>query len=345
MDAGTFDLGKLLQPLTMERFFAEFWEKQPLSLPRQAPDFFAGLLTEGDLESLISNADLRYPAIQLSKGGGFLPPELYTRALQHGEETFSGVPNITKISEHYRLGATVSLPAIHRTWAPLGRLCEALQTQLDHAAHANVYITPGNAAGFTPHYDTHEVFVLQIAGHKRWSLYTPPLGLPHRSQPFNPAAYTPTPPVQQVDLNAGDLLYLPRGYVHSTSTSASHSAHVTVGISVYTWIDLAKEYLQACIDNPRWRRALPPGFASRGELTPLLRRGMNELLDELHSGADHDRLIESFTHRVRSSRPKKPRIRFSSSRDSGTCSPLRYVRLWTRWSGAGRSAPPICMGP
>jgi ribosomal protein L16 Arg81 hydroxylase len=150
------------------------------------------------------------------------------------------------------------------------------------------------------------VFVLQIAGRKRWSLYAPPLDLPHRSQPFNPATYAPTAPVQQFDLNAGDLLYLPRGYVHSTSTSASHSAHVTIGIGVYTWVDLTKEYLQACIDSPRWRQALPPGFASHGELKPLLRQRMIELLDELRSGADHDKLIESFTHRVRSSRTKRP---------------------------------------
>jgi ribosomal protein L16 Arg81 hydroxylase len=306
MSAGDFDLGRLLQPLSTEQFFAESWEKQPLLLPRHAPDHFASLLTEADLENLISNADLRYPAIQLSKGGGYLPPELYTRALQHGEETFSGVANMAKISELYRQGATVSLPAIHRTWAPLGRLCEALQTQLDHAAHANVYITPGNAAGFTPHYDTHEVFVLQIAGHKRWSLYAPPLDLPHRSQPFNPTVYTATAPVQQIDLKAGDLLYLPRGHVHSTSTSASHSAHITIGISVYTWADLAKEYLQACIDSPRWRQALPPGFASHGELTPLLRRTMLELLDEVRGAADHDRLLESFKHRVRLNRIKRP---------------------------------------
>jgi len=306
MTAGDFDLGRLLQPLSTERFFAEFWEKQSLLLPRHAPDYFASLLTEADLENLISNADLRFPAIQLSKGGGYLPPELYTRTLQQGEETVSGVANTAKIAELYRQGATVSLPAIHRIWAPLGRLCESLQTQLDHAAHANVYITPGNAAGFTPHYDTHEVFVLQIAGHKRWSLYAPPLDLPHRSQPFNAAGYTPTDPVQQIDLSAGDLLYLPRGHVHSTCTSASHSVHVTVGISVYTWVDLAKEYLQACIDSPRWRQALPPGFASQGEIRPLLRRNMIELLDELRVGADHDGLIGSFTHRVRSTRIKRP---------------------------------------
>ncbi len=63
MAAGDFDLGKLLQPLSTARFFAEFWEKQPLLLPRHAPDYFAPLLTEADLERLISNTDLRYPAI------------------------------------------------------------------------------------------------------------------------------------------------------------------------------------------------------------------------------------------------------------------------------------------
>jgi len=306
MAAGDFDLAKLLRPNSMERFYAEYWEKQPLFLPRHAPDYYAGLLTQRDLESLIANTDLRYPAIQLSKGGSYLPPELYTRTLQHGSETFHGVPIPTKVSEHYRLGATLSLPAIHRIWAPLARLCEALQTQLDHAVHANVYITPGNAAGFTPHYDTHEVFVLQVAGNKRWSLYAPPLDLPHRSQVFNPAAYTPTAPLQQIDLSAGDLLYLPRGYVHSTATSASHSAHVTIGIRVYTWVDLAKEYLQACIDSPQWRQALPPGFASHSGLKPLLQQKMFEVLDDLRIRADHDRLIDTFTNRVRASRTRHP---------------------------------------
>jgi bifunctional lysine-specific demethylase and histidyl-hydroxylase NO66 len=70
-----------------------------------------------------------------------------------------------------------SLPALHRTWAPLGLLCDNLQARLGHVPHANVYITPGNAAGFTPHYDVHEVFVLQVAGKKRWTLYEPPIEL------------------------------------------------------------------------------------------------------------------------------------------------------------------------
>jgi oxalate decarboxylase/phosphoglucose isomerase-like protein (cupin superfamily) len=177
---------------------------------------------------------------------------------------------------------------------------------IDDQVSATVYITPGNAAGFTPHYDTHEVFVLQIAGRKRWFLYDPPIELPHRSQVFNPQGYTAPPPMAQLDLSAGDLLYLPRGYVHSTTTSESYSAHVTIGISVYTWADLAKEYLQAGIDSPQLRRALPPGFASRSELKPLLREKMIAAMDKIRTGADTEKLIDAFTRRVRASRTKRP---------------------------------------
>ena len=171
-------------------------------------------MTCGDLETLISTSDMRHPALQLARDSGYLAPEIYTHDVKRGSESFIRVPDLQRIAEHYRQGATVVLPAMHRTWEPLGRLCESLQAQLDHAAHANVYISPGNAAGFTPHYDTHELFVLQIAGWKRWSLFEPPIELPHRSQVFNPKTYTPTAPLAQMDLTAGDSLYLPRGYVH-----------------------------------------------------------------------------------------------------------------------------------
>jgi ribosomal protein L16 Arg81 hydroxylase len=306
MAAGNFGLEQLVQPLSTGQFFSDYWEKKYLLLQRHDPDYFQHLLTAADLENLICGSDMRYPALQLAKGGGYFPPEAYTRNVKHGDESFMGVPDLKTISEQYRQGATLTLPALHRTWAPLGLLCENLQARLDHAPHANVYITPGNAAGFTPHYDVHEVFVLQIAGKKRWTLYEAPIELPHRTQVFNPQTYKPTTPLAEVDLSAGDTLYLPRGVVHSTTTSDSYSAHITIGISVYTWVDLARGFLQSCIESPTWRQALPPGFASRGELQPLLRQKMGAALDHLRSNSDPDRLIDAFTHRVRSSQVQRP---------------------------------------
>jgi ribosomal protein L16 Arg81 hydroxylase len=305
LQTGPFDLEQLLRPVGIEAFFAGYWEKKHLWLQRSQPNFYQSLLTAGDLEDLISRSDARYPAIRLARGGGYFPPEAYTRNVKHGDESFNGVPDLQRISDEYRQGATVALTAIHRTWPPLTALCDALQAQLDHAAHANVYITPGNTRGFTPHYDVHEVFVLQIAGRKRWQLYEPVIPLPHRSQPFRPELYAGQAPMDEIELDAGDLLYLPRGILHSTNTADRFSAHVTIGITVYTWADLVKEFLGSAIDDEEMRQALPPGFATHGELRPLLQRRMVEMFDKLRASPDTGRLIGSFTQRIRATHARR----------------------------------------
>jgi len=297
--AQKFEPDKLFEPVAWDAFFATHWERNYLHVSHRDPGHYDALITSGALESLVSRQDARYPAIQLAKGGGYYAPEIYTRNVRHGEESFAGLVDVQRVIEEYRRGATVAIPAIHRTWRPLGELCDKLQARLDHPAHANVYITPGNAAGFTPHYDVHEVFVLQIAGKKRWSIYAPIIPLPHRSQTFAPHLYTGQKPVAEVDMVAGDLLYLPRGWLHSTVTGDSFSAHVTLGVTVYTWVDLIKEYLSAAVDTRELRAALPPGFASQRELQPALRDNLLKALDELRAGTDANPLIEAFTSRVR----------------------------------------------
>lgn len=299
MTAQKFEPDKLFEPVAWDAFFATHWERNYLHVSHRDPGHYDALITSGDLESLVSRQDARYPAVQLARGGGYFAPEIYTRNVRHGEESFAGLVDVQRVIEEYRRGATVAIPAIHRTWRPLGELCERLQAKLDHPAHANVYITPGNAAGFTPHYDVHEVFVLQIAGRKRWSIYAPVVPLPHRSQPFTPQLHTGQKPVAVVDLIAGDLLYLPRGWLHSTVTSETFSAHVTLGVTVYTWVDLIKEYLSAAVDSTELRAALPLGFASRRELQPALHARLLEALDALRAGTDPTPLIAAFTSRVR----------------------------------------------
>jgi ribosomal protein L16 Arg81 hydroxylase len=306
MPTETFDFARLLGPLEADQFFAEFWERKYLHLKRSQPHYYQSLICAADLEKIISDSDARYPAIRLAKGGGYFAPETYTRDVKHGDESFTGIPDVKRISDEYRRGATVALPAIQRTWKPLGLLCDALQRELDHAVHANIYITPGNASGFTPHYDTHEVFVLQVAGSKRWSIYEPSVPLPHRGQPFTPHAYSGQPPIGVVDLEPGDLLYLPRGFLHSTTTAHGFSAHVTIGVTVYTWADVIRQYLQAGNDVLDLRRSLPPGFASKPELKTQVVDGLAAGLERLRTEVDSHALIDVFTERVLASRVPRP---------------------------------------
>jgi ribosomal protein L16 Arg81 hydroxylase len=302
MTIDLLNLKALLAPIGQARFFDEYWEKKPLHMKRGDNDFYSKLLSIADLERLIASPDARYPAIQLSKAGAYFPPEVYCDDVKFGSETFTGVPNPQKIAAEYRAGASIVLPALQRTWGPLRKTCASIDAELDHVVHANAYLTPGNTAGFSPHYDTHEVIVLQIAGGKDWRIYEPPIELPHRKQPFDPQGYVlPDQPVLEVRLNAGDLLYLPRGYVHTTTTSNSFSAHITIGIAVYTWIDLAGEVLQAAMSSLAFRKALPVGFAHRGEELPVLRAGLKEILRTLGQGAHESQLVDMFLARTRAS--------------------------------------------
>ena len=36
----TFDFGLLIAPIEPSRFFAEYWEKRPLVVARQSPDYY-----------------------------------------------------------------------------------------------------------------------------------------------------------------------------------------------------------------------------------------------------------------------------------------------------------------
>ena len=111
----------MIAPTSLAEFFSKYWEKQPLFMRRSSPHYYEALLTLENVQNAISAGGLRYPAIQLSKGGGFLPPEAYCQDIRSGDVRFSGVPNIGRLHAEYQSGATISLPGFHRAWEPLQR--------------------------------------------------------------------------------------------------------------------------------------------------------------------------------------------------------------------------------
>jgi ribosomal protein L16 Arg81 hydroxylase len=301
MSTTQIDLATLLAPVGPEAFFADYWERKPLLLQQRGSTYYQPLISIQDLEDFISGPDARYPAIRLAKGGGFYPPESYTRDVKYGDEVFRGLVDVEKIFAEYSTGATVTLPALHLSLPAVGRLCAQLQGQLDYSVNANAYLTPPNTPGFTPHYDTHEVFVLQVAGRKHWRVYSPPMTLPHLSQPFSPEHYRlPAAPLMQFELQPGDLLYLPRGHVHTTHTAGHFSAHVTIGITVYTWVELLAELFHASVEQSELRTALPPGFAHGAAPRTVLAQRFSQILETLAHSTDFDALTGRFLQRVRS---------------------------------------------
>jgi ribosomal protein L16 Arg81 hydroxylase len=74
------NLSMLLAPISREDFLRDHWERKPLHLSRGDAHYYDSILTNGDLENIISTGDLRYPAIQVARNGSYLAPEAYTRS-------------------------------------------------------------------------------------------------------------------------------------------------------------------------------------------------------------------------------------------------------------------------
>ncbi|KAH8318455.1 hypothetical protein KR067_001007 [Drosophila pandora] len=98
---------------------------------------------------------------------------------------------------------------------------------------ANVYLTPPNSQGFAPHYNGIEAIVLQVEGRNRWRLYMPvkPTDMLARHSSGNFDQGELDEPIFDEVLEAGDVLYFPRGTVHQAITEKEQqSLHITLSV-------------------------------------------------------------------------------------------------------------------
>jgi Cupin superfamily protein len=258
-----------VEPIDAAEFLADYWEQQPLAVPRDEPGRFDDLISVADVERLVGSGSLRYPGFRLVKEGGQIGLAEYASDLPWRPHAFTGSADADRVADAFSAGATIVLQGLHLNWTPLAKFCRALEADLGHAAQANAYYTPRGSQGFAVHHDTHDVFVLQVAGEKHWRIYDPLLELPLKKQRYSKALGEHGSPMLELTLRAGDTLYLPRGWLHDALTSETDSLHVTVGVNVHTWIDAVRLALDECEGDVEFRRSVP----ADGELeTDLLDR-------------------------------------------------------------------------
>ncbi|HEY7605081.1 MAG TPA: cupin domain-containing protein [Gaiellaceae bacterium] len=217
---------------------------------------------------------MRTPGLRLVKEGGTISEAQYAREISWRPKPFTGVVDPDRVAEAFADGSTIVLQALHHTWLPLAHFCRELEAELGTGVQANSYYTPRRSQGFAVHHDTHDVFVLQVAGEKHWRVYDPLLELPLKKQRWSSSLGTPGPTVLELTLRAGDTLYLPRGWLHDALTSATDSLHITVGVNVHTWVDAFRAVLDECEDDVDFRRSVP----ADGEPPPELLERLAERL-------------------------------------------------------------------
>jgi hypothetical protein len=212
-----------------------------------------------------------------------------------------------KVDQLFRLheaGGTIILNHLHRRHPPLAKLCAALELEFSAPFQTNVYLTLPKAQGFHPHFDTHDVLVLQLAGSKRWQLYGTPIVLALKGHGDHARQDNPGPVSEEFDLRAGDTLYLPRGLVHEAISTDETSLHVTVGILSWTWFDFLLEAVERLASSDRQvRAALPPAFARPDCDRGAFGKAFAELAGRLATEVDADEIRRGFAERFIDRRP------------------------------------------
>jgi ribosomal protein L16 Arg81 hydroxylase len=293
---------KLIAPITPEEFFGTHWEQRFLRVTREAAGYYDEALRLADLDTIFQGQFWPALAFNVVKDGVAIAPEQWTTR-EHspiGETARVAVPD--KLLALYHDGATLILNRAHRALPALGRWCRALEKELGMHARANVYLTPPRAQGFAAHYDTQDVFILPLHGHKCWRLYHTPVELPIRGQPVRDLSESLPPPQHEFELRAGDLLYLPRGLAHEARATASASVHITLALQPRYGFHLIETLAQLAQDEPAFRRALPHKLTSdrdraafadafRAQLQALLERwDFAALLERAQAAATEDQL-------------------------------------------------------
>jgi ribosomal protein L16 Arg81 hydroxylase len=277
----------LLDPTSKKVFFQDYWEKQPLVVKRRQPNYFSSLFSLDEVDRVLTTLDRRYPDVTLKNANADITADDYTV----GGDSL----DVARVYQLFGQGSTITLAYLDTVVPSLTSLCRNLENEFSCPFQTNVYLTPAGAQGAKPHFDTHDVLVLQIAGSKKWTIYGTPVALPLRGQDFDSSVHALGDRTMEFELAAGDCAYVPRGVVHDAHSTDEVSLHITVGVLVFTWTDLMLELVsEVCLADPAYREALPSGFAREGFDRTQAREILRTLLQRVSAHSNFDAVLDRF---------------------------------------------------
>jgi ribosomal protein L16 Arg81 hydroxylase len=243
----------LLTPLAVETFLDKVWTTTHYHVKRHCAGYFDSLLRAPSAADELLELFRREPsAVRLMR-------ENDKKSGSDSYQLGDGSLDLVGIRNDFADGFTIVVDGVERYVRAIASLAHSIEVELNFPVQVNAYITPPGSRGLVPHYDDHDVLVVQIQGSKVWHLYDVDIA-PHAMQRRDKAvAADGLPSPSDVRLEVGDVLYMPRGLVHAADAGAEPSVHLTFGIHAPTALTLAIGALYSLsFRDDRLNAQLPP---------------------------------------------------------------------------------------
>jgi ribosomal protein L16 Arg81 hydroxylase len=327
----------LVAPLDAETFLRDVYERAPLVSEGGDPNRFADLLTLARLDRFIAEASLHDNMVRLANHAEPVSASTYVDA----EGRIDGAA----VAREYGRGSTIVLNELHESIPELGAFCRAVEEAFSSQVTTNIYLTPPANQGFPPHYDNHDVFVLQISGRKLWRLWETAADTPYRGERFELSGFVAEKVSREFVLGPGDSAYVPRGVMHDAENVGDEpSLHVTVGLFTKKWADLMLEAVsEIALAEPEFRRSLPAGFADREFDRAAAERRFAGLIERVAAGAQMDGAFDLLTDNFL--RDRRPDLRGVIAGGRAGPEELYRLRKFVPWTVAGDEGRIVLVGP
>jgi ribosomal protein L16 Arg81 hydroxylase len=283
----------LLQPYDVEEFLENNWTSQALFIPGEGQKKFNHLFSWEKLTYLLNFHEFKYPELRLALDG---------KVLDENENE-----NLIKLCQE---GATLIINGVHKFIPEITAFTAEVKYDIGYGTQVNAYCSWSGRQGFSSHYDTHEVFILQVDGRKQWYVYEDTIKYPLAEQT---SASLPPPegePYLSCTLNPGDVLYIPRGHWHYAIALDEPSLHLTLGVHCKTGIDFLEWLVSELRQKEEWRKSLPLRVetASINAHIDTLIQDLNQYLADRNIGEEYNSYLDSLG---------KPRPRYSLPYQAG----------------------------
>jgi ribosomal protein L16 Arg81 hydroxylase len=302
----TMTLAELLAPMTPEQFFAEYHDRQPLHLKGTAAKF-AQVLSWRQINRLLDQTHIwSSHSLKLVLDGTPIAPEQYcTRAVGRDANEPVMQPVASRVQEWVKRGASVVLNDVDSLTPGLAAVSHAIESAGLGKAQANVYISWQSHKAFPAHYDTHEVWAVQVEGEKTWNVWEGradyPIGHPaFRNQAQEHHEQAKGKLRAKVLMQPGDLLYLPRGWYHDALAEAPASVHVAYGSHAPLGLDVMNLLAERALHDSLFRQPLPrqdgsaPAKFALSQRVQALAARMTELAKDPQVMATLERFIATY---------------------------------------------------
>ena len=214
------DLPALLAPQNVPYFLDHYHHKTRMVIHSPQRGRAVGLLPWSVIDQMVAGDIADEKNFSVARDSRFLPSPFF-----RGGKKDTLRP--AKLDDLIRQGVSFVIDDIRQLTPAVRLLADDVERRLGCNVGVNAYFSFGLNSAFQDHFDCHDVLIVQVHGRKRWRFAPGPIAHPilyNRTLMGDERQWE-----GELILEAGDVLYVPRGQIHVASLVDEPSVHLTLG--------------------------------------------------------------------------------------------------------------------